>query len=684
MSTETTAVSENLNEIRKLFESVSASGGSQRDTLLRQAGEKDPGIRELVEQMLAADAGSHAILDEPLGLAAGAPPAASMLKEGDTIGGYRILRKIGEGGMSVVYLAERGSERFAIKNMVVPSADFFRRFVQEETILRSLRHPHIARLVGSGQTEDKIPYLVMEYVDGEPIQQYCRRKRLPANASIALFRQVCAAVIYLHQHLVVHRDLKPGNILVAADGTTKLLDFGIAKLLPGNRYAPAASHTSAGVMTPDYASPEQIRGLAVSTLTDVYSLGVLLYELLTGVHPFADRKVELHEMLRRICEDEPAKPSAASGRSEYRGELDNIILKAMRKEPSHRYASVEQLDSDLQRFLSGRPVLAQGTSRLYRARKFATRYKTAVIAAGIVLLSLSGGIIATTRQASVAKQERNRAEMQARAAEAARSAAERESTRAEEQMSAAQRERANAERRLLELQQVAENSIKMYRSMNQGPVPPGTKALIASNTRDLLRALRQEDTLEPGLSALLDSAVAEIHGYEIADATAKWQVPQGWIANQSHPGEYRVGIDREFAYQGKPTLFLRSLTTAPAGSVNLAQEFQADHYRGARIRLTAFLQTASVMKAYIGLTAVTAGKYPVSAVPGVSGTNPWKRYDVVIDVPQDAEVIRIVFGMSGSGTLWAANLGVERVGLQVPLSAPALPEKPQNLNFKAK
>jgi hypothetical protein len=684
LSSPTATISASLGEIRKLFEAASDSNGPEREGLLREAGEKDPKIRKLMEQMLEADSGRHAILDQPLGLAAGAPPAASLLKEGDAIGAYRILRTIGEGGMSIVYLAERDSERFAIKNVLVSSPDFFRRFLQEETILRSLRHPHIARLVGSGQTENKNPYLVMEYVEGEPIHQYCKYARLSVNDCIALFRQVCAAVIYLHQHMVVHRDLKPGNILVTSDGTVKLLDFGIAKLLPGNRYAPAASHTSAGVMTPDYASPEQIRGIPVSTVTDVYTLGVLLYELLTGVHPFADGTAEMHETLRRICEDEPAKPSAASGRSEYRGELDNIILKALRKEPSDRYASVEQLDADLERFLSGRPVLAQGTSRLYRARKFATRYKTGAIAAGIVLLSLSGGIIATTHQARVAMQERSRAEMQARAAEAARSAAERERSRAEEQMSTAQRERANAERRLTELQKVAEGSIKMYRSMNAGVVSPNTKALIASNTRDLLLTLREEDTLQPGLSALLDSASAEVRGYQIADVAAAWQVPQGWTANQTHAGEYRVGIDHQFLYQGKPSVFLRSLVAGPMGTVNVVQQFQAVPYRGSRIRLTAFLQTASVAKASIGLVGVNGADNPPSIATAISGTNPWKKYDIVMDVPKDTGLIRIFFGMSGSGTLWAANFGVERVSLQVPLTTQQLPSKPENLNFRAR
>ncbi|HLH31429.1 MAG TPA: serine/threonine-protein kinase, partial [Terriglobia bacterium] len=279
---------EQVGEIRKLFEAASESEGADREALLREAGKKDRNIRQIVEQMLEAESVTHSILDQPLGVAASAPPAAPIFKEGDTVGAYRILRKIGEGGMSAVYLAERDSEKFAIKNILVTSPDFFRRFLQEETILRSLRHPHIARLVDSGRTENKVPYLVMEYVDGEPIHRYCKRDRLSTNDRIALFRQVCAAVVYLHQHLVVHRDLKPGNILVTSDGSVKLLDFGIAKLLPGHRYAASAALTSAGVMTPDYASPEQIRGLPVSTLTDVYALGVLLYELLTGVHPFAD------------------------------------------------------------------------------------------------------------------------------------------------------------------------------------------------------------------------------------------------------------------------------------------------------------------------------------------------------------------------------------------------------------
>ena len=683
LSEETMTVSEQVGRIRELFEAVSESEGSAREALLGRAGEGDPGLRELIEQMLRADSAAHSILDHPLGLPADSPLAEPALKEGDMAGAYRILRKIGDGGMGVVYLAERGSELFAIKMMLGPSPAFTDRFLQERAILTRLHHPNIASFVDSGQTEDKMLYLVMEYVDGQPIHRYCEQERLSVNRIIELFRQVCAAVIYLHQNLVVHRDLKPSNILVTPDGRAKLVDFGIAKLLPGHQYTTLAAQTAAGAMTPYYASPEQVRGGSTSTLTDVFTLGILLYELLTGINPFSDQDTEVHETLRRICEDDPLKPSAASGRPQLRGEMDNIVLKALRKQPADRYASVEQFDSDLGSFLAGRPVLAQGSSLHYRLSKFVRRYRASVAVAALLLMSLFGGVIATSVQARIASRERARAEAQAQVAESARKAAEQERNRAEILTADAQRQRANAERRLAELQKVVENTVKVYRSTDQTAVPQSTRALMAENARDSLLALGRESTLGTGFTSLLPLLSAEVRGYEVADASAAWQVPQGWTARSTKSGEYRVGIDRQFLYQGKPSLFLSSLVPKPDGAVSVAQSFSAGPYRGARVRFIGFLQTASVAtRAYLVLTIAAEGDNQAVSQT-VLGTNPWRRYELVMDVPDNADFISITIGVAGTGTLWAANLGFERVGLQVPLT-PKAPPNPQNLNFTAK
>jgi len=685
LSEETMIVSEQVGRIREFFEAASESEGAAREALLRRAGEGDPGLRELLEQMLRADSNEHSILDHPLGLPADSPLAEPALKRGDMVGAYRILRKIGDGGMGVVYLAERGSELFAVKMMLGPSPAFTDRFLQERAILTRLHHPNIASFVDSGQTEDKMLYLVMEYVDGRPIHLYCEQKRLSVNRIIELFRQVCAAVTYLHQNLVVHRDLKPNNILVTEDGRAKLVDFGIAKLLPGHQYTTLAAQTAAGAMTPYYASPEQVRGGPTSTLTDVFTLGILLYELLTGINPFSDQNTEVHETLRRICEDDPLKPSAVSGRAQLRGEIDNIVLKAMQKQPPERYASVEQFDADLGSFLAGLPVLAQGSSLHYRVSKFVRRYRASVAVAALLLISLFGGVIATSVQARIASRERLRAEAQAQAAETARTAAEQERNRAEIQKAEAQRERANAERRLAALEKVVVNTVKVYQSTDQTAVSQSTKALMAESVRDSLLTLGGEGELRPGFASLLPSLSAEVRGYQVADATAAWQVPKGWSAHQTKGGEYRVGLDRQFLYQGKPSLFLSSLVPKPDGGVNVAQEFGAAPYRGSRVRLAGFLQTASVATSANLVLTITAGEDRVGRVAAVSGTQPWKKYEIVMDVPDDADHIRIAVGVTGTGTLWAANLSFERVGRQVPLTAPPkAPANPQNLNFTAK
>jgi non-specific serine/threonine protein kinase/serine/threonine-protein kinase len=362
------------------------------------------------------------------------------------IGNYRIIRQIGQGGMGSVYLAERDDEEFkklvAIKVVSQGMANEFviQRFRNERQILASLDHPNIARLLDGGSTEDGRPYFVMEYVQGLPITQYCDEKRLSIAKRLKLFRKVCSAVHYAHQNLVIHRDIKPSNILVTEDGVPKLLDFGIAKLLNPELVDSNLDVTATfmRLMTPEYASPEQVKGEAITTASDIYTLGVLLYQLLTGHKPYRLTSRSAHEIARVICEQEPEKPSTAIKRVEtltgldgtsvtlspeviskardgkpdklrkrLTGDVDNIVLMAMRKEPERRYASVDQLSNDLHRHLQGLPVIAHGDSLLYRSNKFIRRHKFALLAAALLAVTLLGGIVATTIQKRKAEQRFN-------------------------------------------------------------------------------------------------------------------------------------------------------------------------------------------------------------------------------------------------------------------------------------
>lgn len=320
----------------------------------------------------------------------------------ERIGPYRIVSQIGQGGMGAVYLAERADEQYrrevAIKiihSFAALHSKLLRRFRVERQILAGLQHPNIAQMLDGGVSQDGIPYLVMEYVKGVKIDEYCNRRMLSLTQRIELFRGVCAAVQHAHRNLVVHRDIKPSNILVTEDGTPKLLDFGIAKLLqpenlPEGMSATALTMPADRPRTPEYASPEQVNGGAITTATDVYGLGIVLYELLAGSHPFADFLSDIRALERAICENEARRPSAI-GRpfpKQLKGDLDSIVLKAIRKEPEQRYASVEQLSEDLGHYLEGFPVAARRGTRRYQSGKFIRRHRFGVAAAAAFVIVL--------------------------------------------------------------------------------------------------------------------------------------------------------------------------------------------------------------------------------------------------------------------------------------------------------
>src|SRR5260370_27987996 len=319
--------------------------------------------RDFIEKR-AVETAAELLADERAGLQAG-----------DVLEGYKIISLLGEGGMGEVYLADdtKLKRKVAIKFMKLGlgTANIVRHFHQEERILAGLTHPNIAQLYGGDVTKNGLPYFVMEYVEGVRLDDYCRNNRLPINGRLELFRKICLAVAYAHQRLVIHRDIKPANVRVTSDGEPKLLDFGIAKLLEPGTTAIEQTMTFAAVMTPEYASPEQVRGETMTTASDVYSLGVVLYELLTEQKPYKIDNRTPTAVARAITEQEPTKPSTAIARSDgssksqtpnpkiLRGDLDNIVLKAIRKEPERRYASVGQFSDDIRCYLEARPGFAR-------------------------------------------------------------------------------------------------------------------------------------------------------------------------------------------------------------------------------------------------------------------------------------------------------------------------------------
>jgi eukaryotic-like serine/threonine-protein kinase len=443
--------------LQELFSRAVDLPEDERPAFLARETAGDTRLRLELLELLAADSGDGDgnLLTDALGAAIDATGRdRRQALVGRILGNYRLVSVLGHGGTGTVYLAERADRQYSaqVAIKVVDSAtlhgDLGLRFRAERQILASLNHPNIARLIDAGETQESQPYLAMEYVHGEPLDRFCDRQQLELHARLRLFLDICNAVQYAHQNLIVHRDLKPANILVTAEGAPKLLDFGIAKLLDTGEAAAklALTRLNDRLLTPEYASPEQILGRAVTTASDVYALGVVLYELLTGLRPYTvPASASQLELERSICVSDPLRPSAAvrrarengaaAGQSDISaialvrgltadrlerrllGDLDAIAMRALRKEPDSRYASVEQLAADLRRYLSREPVLARQGNWVYYSQRFIRRHAFGVSAAATFLIFVIAFAIVSSIQMQRIAAERDRAAQESKRAE---------------------------------------------------------------------------------------------------------------------------------------------------------------------------------------------------------------------------------------------------------------------------
>ena len=750
---------ERFREVRDLFEAALENRPDDPLAWLREVCDGDSDLYIEVEGLLLADRLAEqgftltpAVVSS---LSSGATGFPSF--EGRCIGQYDLVREIGRGGTGAVYLARRADHVFskgvAFKVLRPEQSDpeLLRRFHQEREIVAKLDHPNIARLLDGGTTDEGLPYFVMEYVDGQPLDIYCDERRLDIPSRLELFRTVCGAVQYAHQNLVVHRDLKPSNILVTSDGHVKLLDFGIAKLLAADAEDTFSSATvSARFLTLAYASPEQIKGERITTGSDVYSLGVVLYELLTGHRPYATNGLPLHRLAQTICEQTPAAPSAVvlqaveqGGMSGTRleitpeqlsavrkgtpaklarrltGELDNIVMMALRKEPDRRYGSVEQLNEDLRRYLSGLPVLAQTETVLYRTRKFVTRHRVGVAAATIVLVLMTVAVATTSWQARVAREERGRAERQAaeatfqsqraerqtKEAELYRARAEREAEFTKQQLRIVEQrtqeaearrreavvERERAERRARDVRVIAAALLDV--NANVPEIPSGIEAgkRAAGDAERILLALTSEGFADPSLAKDVAALQEQIRKYDALEASVTRTSPKEWVFNSEHLQDYESGIDWTNSVTGAAA-YIRSRRAQAQGSAAMFQTIDAEPYRGKRLRVSAMLKSSGVTDAagiFVdvlnddGKWMFDDGKWTFDTIRQLTlrETKGWSRHAFVFDVPETGAEITIGFALKGSGAVWADDFSVEVVDSSVPVTA-TLPKGPANLGFE--
>jgi predicted Ser/Thr protein kinase len=645
MPADQTTMVARLRRARELFEAAVGKDASLIQTLLDRECGADANLRAEVESLLRADEESQPVLDHPLVVPASALETLP-IAPGEQVGRYRVVREIGAGGMGSVYLAELCAEtpspRFALKLVRRPWPEFTRQLEQEARILSCLEHPNIARLLDVGATAGGIPFLVMEYVGGEALHRYCAQHTPTLKQRLELFRQVCAAVRYLHQNLVIHRDLKPANILVLPGGHVKVVDFGIAKLVE----ATSVSLPAPGPMTLEYASPEQLRGEPLSVLSDVYTLGAVLSELLR------------EEKFDRESRDVFGLPL----------DLGAVILKATEQERKLRYDSVEELDEDLRRFSRGLPVIAYGGSAWYQARKFAARHRWA-LAAGLALAAAMGaGLGLTLRETRIAEKERTIAEAEARKAAQQRFVAE-------QREAEAVRERARADRRLQELQQIAGGAVRAYQASLQ-PESRAVQPLLAESARDSLLVLGREGVLASVAVPELSTGPRPRNFVAQVRSGGEHTAPTGWYLAGSRPENYEAGVDERALNNGRVSAYLRGKSGA-AGFGTLMQDFSATMYRSQRVRFRGFVKSAGVT-GWAGLwmrVDGAPGTPPVSFdnMQGrpIRGTIEWREYDLVLDVPEPATGIFLGILLAGPGEVWLTSIDFETVSQAVPVSGNA-------------
>ncbi len=509
--------------VEKLFLSAGEMPTADRHAFLLNACAGDRTLLEEVESLLVHDTGGTVPLAEIVRRGANSVVESEVFA-GRRIGAYKITETLGSGGMGSVHLGVRADDRFNKKVAIkfirygMHSPGTVDRFLRERQILANLDHPYIAKLLDGGETEDGTPYFVMEYVAGTPVDEYCERQHLSTEQRCEMFRRICEAVACAHRNLIVHRDLKPGNILVNAEAMPVLLDFGIAKLLDGGAGPDADRTAGPWMLTPDYASPEQVRGLATTTASDIYSLGIVLYQLLTGGKPYHFDSTRPLELERAICETQPARPSSVRANRGLAGDLDNIVLMALRKEPERRYSSVDQFSEDVRRYLRGLPVIARDDTFGYRAGKFVRRNRTGVLVGCVAAASLIAATVITAREARRAEQARQVAEsqravavQQTQRAVRAQAVADRASASATARAEEAETERQRAQKRLGQLVELAQASLFHVQETLER-VPGGLEARrdVIETTVQYLDGLAAESKNDTALLDLLGSGYTQI------------------------------------------------------------------------------------------------------------------------------------------------------------------------------